>query len=85
MKKKIDRNYKTECWQKIIMESLSWLTFLDTMEFTSDRIQNDCNPLPSLLKVFIMFKIKCWWNKKEKGDIKKTVEKVAIRCGNCGK
>ena len=32
-----------------------------------------------------MFKIKCWWNKKEKDYQKQTVEKVAIRCSNCGK
>ena len=24
MKKKIDRNHKTECWPKIIMKSLNW-------------------------------------------------------------
>ena len=32
-----------------------------------------------------MFKIKCLWNKKGKGDIKQTVEKVAIRCSFSGK
>ena len=32
-----------------------------------------------------MFKIKCWWNKKERDDLKYNVEKVAIRCSNCGK
>ena len=31
-----------------------------------------------------MFKIKCWWNPRE-NDLKQTVEKVAIRYGNCGK
>ena len=41
MKKKMDRNYNTECWPKITMESLNWLTFLDTMEFTADIIKND--------------------------------------------
>ena len=32
-----------------------------------------------------MFKIKCWWNKKGKGDPKQAEEKVAQRCNNCGK
>ena len=32
-----------------------------------------------------MFKIKCWWNKKEKYYIKKTVGTFAIRCRNCRK
>ena len=49
MKKKIDSNYKTECWPKSIMESLNWLPFLDIMEFTADSINNDKNILPSLL------------------------------------
>ena len=44
MKKKIDRNYKTGCWPKSIMESLNWLPFLDIMEFTDKYI------FPSLLK-----------------------------------
>ena len=65
------------------MESINWLRFLDIMELTADRIENDKNLLLSLLKVFNMFKIKCWWNKKEKGDLKQTVEKVAIRCSKC--
>ena len=29
-----------------------------------------------------MFKMKCWWNKKETGDLKHTVENVAIICSN---
>ena len=32
-----------------------------------------------------MFKIKCWWNKKEKDDLKQTVEICSVRCSNCGK
>ena len=62
MKKKIDRNYKTESWPKSIMESLNWLRFLDIMQSTVDEIKNDKNLLPSLLKHFTMFKMKFWWN-----------------------
>ena len=51
------------------------------MEFTADRIYNDKNILPSLLKLFSMFKIKCWWNPREY-YLKQTVVKVAIRCSN---
>ena len=64
IKKKIDPNDKTEYWTKIIMESLNWLTFLDIMDFTEDRIENDKNLLPSLLKTFTMFNIKCWCDKR---------------------
>ena len=66
------------------MESLNWLPFLDIMEFTADRIYNDENLLPSFSRQFTMFRIKCWWNKRE-DYLKETVEKVAIRCSNCGK
>ena len=66
------------------MESLNWLPFLDIMDLTAYRIQNDKNLLPSLLKTKSMFKIKCWWNPME-DDLKQTVEKVAIRCSNCRK
>ena len=58
------------------MESLNWLPFLDIMEFTADRIENDIKLLPSLLSFFKIFKIKCRWNKKEKGYLKQTVEKL---------
>ena len=51
MKKKIDRDYKTECWPKIIIEILNWLPFLDIMEFTVNKIKNDKNIFPSLLKI----------------------------------
>ena len=52
IKKTIDCNDKTEYWKKIIKESLNWLPFLDTMEFTADRIDNDKNLLPSSLNFF---------------------------------
>ena len=54
------------------------------MEFTEDRMENDKNILPSLLKNISMFRIKCWWNPRE-DNIKKNVVKVDIRCINCGK
>ena len=65
-------------------ESLNWLPFLHIMEFTADRIENGKNILPSLLKIFSMSKIKCWWNPRE-DEIKHTEVKVDIRCSNCGK
>ena len=77
IKKKIDRNYKTDYWPKRIVESLNWLPFLDIVEFTADRIENDKNLLPSLLKYFTMFKIKCWWNQRE-DDLKKVAIAVIV-------
>ena len=53
------------------------------MEFSADRIENDKNILPSLLKLFSMFKIKCWYSPGE--DEIKIQEKIAISCSNCGK
>ena len=37
-----------------------------------------------IVDFFTMFKIKCWWNQME-DDLKQKVERVAIRCSNCGK
>ena len=47
-------------------------------------IENDKKPLPSLLKPFSMFKIKCFYSLGE-DEIKNTGEKISIRCSNCGK
>ena len=43
IKKKIDRNNKTEYWPTSIKESLSWLSFLYIMGFTKEKIENDKN------------------------------------------
>ena len=51
MKKKIDCNYKIDCYTKSIMEILNWLPFSYIMEFTADKIKNDINLFPSLLKI----------------------------------
>ena len=45
----MDRNYKTECFPKSIMESLNWLPFFNIMEFTAYSTENDKNLLPSLM------------------------------------
>ena len=60
------------------------VAFFDIVDFTADKIENDGNILPSLLKLFSMFNIKYWWNTR--GDyLKQTVENFATRCSNCGK
>ena len=48
------------------MESLNWLPFLDITEFTEDKINNDKNLFPSLLKYFTMFKINVGGKEKKK-------------------
>ena len=52
IKKKIDRNNKTEYWPTSIKESLNWLPFFDIIEFTADSKEDDIYILPSLLKLF---------------------------------
>ena len=42
------------------------------------------NCIASVVEVYSMFRIKCWWNTRE-DEIKHTGVKVAIRCGNYGK
>ena len=83
IKKKIDCNDKTEYLLTSIKEILNWLPFWDIIEFTADRIDHYKKLLPSLLKMFSMFKIKCWYNP---GGVKKNIsEKISIRCSNRGK
>ena len=54
------------------------------MKFTVDKIENDKNILPSLLKLFSIFKSKCWYNPRE-DEIQNTGVKISIRCSNCEK
>ena len=54
------------------------------MGFTAYRIENDKNILLSLLKLFSMFKITCWYNPRGY-VIKNTGVKIAISCSNCEK
>ena len=66
------------------MESLNQLPFLDIMEFTTDRINNDKNILPSVLKILKCLRLSVGGIKNKK-MIKKIVENFALRCSNCGK
>ena len=53
------------------------------MDYATDRIENEIIILPSLLKIFSMFQIRCWYKKGY--DDENKVENIAIRCSNCGK
>ena len=66
MKKKVYCNYKIECCTKSIMESLNSLQFLDIIYFNADRIKNDKNLLPSLLKVLQCLRLNVVGIKKKK-------------------
>ena len=54
------------------------------IEFTANRIENDKNILLSLLKILHCLGLNVG-GIKIKFDLKQTVEKVSIRCGNFGK
>ena len=53
------------------------------MDYTADIIENEIVLLPSLLKMFSMFHISCWYIKGHYD--KNKVENIAIRCSNCEK
>ena len=53
------------------------------MEYQADNIENNTKLLPSLLKIFSMLQICCWYNKGH--DDKNKLEHIPIRCSNCGK
>ena len=46
------------------MKCFNWLPFLDIMEFTDNRIDNDKYLFLPFFYFFLMFNIECWWNKK---------------------
>ena len=62
-KKKIDRHDSIDYWPTSINEGINWLSFLNTVEYNADRINNEITLLSSLLWMFSMFQIRCWYNK----------------------
>ena len=82
-KKEIDCHDIIDYWPKIIREGTNWLSFLNIMEYTTDRIENETTLLTPLLNMFSMFHICCWYNKWH--DDQNKVEYIAIRCSSCGK
>ena len=65
------------------MEDTNWLYILNIIEYTADKIENEITLLPSLLEIFSVFQIPCWYNKGHNDQNK--VENIAIRCSNCEK
>ena len=64
-------------------KGINRLPFLNIMEYTAYRIENEITLLPSLLKMFSMFQIRFWYNKGH--DDQNRVKSIAIRCIYCGK
>ena len=46
-----------------IKEVINWLSFLNIMKYTEDRIYNGITLLPSLLMMFSMCHIRCFYDK----------------------
>ena len=65
------------------IECIQWFTFMTTMKHTDDNIETWIPMLPTLLKVFLMFKMRLWY---DNGNIEEHVaENIGIRCSNSGK
>ena len=62
---------------------MNWFTFLNIMDYTAYKIEKNITLLPSLLKLFSMFQMSCWYNKGH--DDQNKVENVVIRSSKCGK
>ena len=70
-------------WPTSKKEVINWFPFMNIMDYTTDKIDNEITLLPSLLKMFSMFKMSFWYDNKP--DDKNDVKVIAIRCSNCGK
>ena len=82
-KKEIDICGIIDHWPTCIKEDINWLSFMNIMEYTEDKVENETTLLPSLLSIFSMLQIRCWYSKGH--DDQNKVEHFDIRCSNCGK
>ena len=57
-KKEIDLHGSMTYWLTIIKEVINWFNFLNVMEYTAYKIDNEITLLPSLLKMFSMFQMR---------------------------
>ena len=70
-------------WPTILKEVINWFNFLNIMEYTADKIENEITLLPSFLNFFAMFQMNFWYDNEHNDQ--NNVENIAIRCNNCGK
>ena len=45
-------------WTTSIKEVINWYPFMNIMEYTTDKIDNEITLLPSLFKMFSMFQMR---------------------------
>ena len=64
-------------------EVINWFPFLNIMEYTENRIDNEITLLLSSLKTFPMFQMRFWYDKEP--DDQNGVKVIAIRCSSFGK
>ena len=50
-------------WPTSIKEFINWFTFMNIMEYTTDRIDNEITLLPPLMKMFSIFQMRFWYDK----------------------
>ena len=70
-------------WPTIIKEVINWFPFLDIMDYTVDKIQNEITLLTTFLKQISMSQMCFCYNKEP--DEKNDVKIIAIRCIHCGR
>ena len=62
-KKEIDRHDMIDYWPASIRDCINWFPFMNTIKYTSDKIEKKITLLPSLLNMFLMLHIRCWYIK----------------------
>ena len=67
-------------WTASIKEVINSSPFLNITEYNVERIDNEMTLLPSLLKMFLMFQMRFWYDKER--DDQNDVKFIAIICSN---
>ena len=82
-KKEIDRHDINSYWRTSIKYIIQWFPFLIIIDHTKNLLKPNKGIIPSLLKVFSMFQLRLFYDKKYKEE--KYLEAMAINCINCNK
>ena len=77
-KKKIIRHADHDHWPASIKSTCRWFPFHAIMKYTGNIMQYDTHLMSSLLKMFLMFKIRLSY-----GD--KYLDNLCLKCINCKK
>ena len=83
LKNKVDRHDRKSYWSISIKETIQWFPFLSIMDHTSHILEPNISLIPLLLKVFEMFQLLIFYDKKYGKE--NIFEAIDIKFINCNK